>query len=72
MEEYRDKLEKLDLLKLKNLRDRYLETISKLESRWREARYVSMTAIEVYTKKEIEKKKLELAEIELIIMGKNN
>lgn len=70
MEEYKEKLEKLSLQRLKDLVKAYEKTIQSHEVTLREATIVGMGAIIEYNQKELEKKKAELAEIAKVIAEK--
>lgn len=67
MEDYRHKLEKLPGERLRDLADRYRETIARLELNLREARAAAMGKVAEYTELELAKKKQDLADVEQIL-----
>lgn len=72
MEDYRWKLEKLPTTRLRDLADRYRETIARLEVNLREARAAGMEQVAEYTGLELTKKKQDLTDVEQILAGRQD
>jgi hypothetical protein len=65
--DYLEKIEKLSILQLEGLVERYTKTISSLQRNRDDAQIVALTSLIEFNDKEIQKKKAELAVIQQIL-----